>query len=115
MTPIELAALIPEITVIEKAFPAGDRIDPVFDELTPIAHQWAEQNPNSWGFRFFSDLFYKGGKAPQANEVEGITGADTNRVYQWITAAMGSYYPKHEDKEAVCGMLWATFFEEPNF
>lgn len=112
----ELADRIPVITAVEVAFPAGPHVDDVYDDLTPIGRQWVEDNPDSWGLRFFSDLFYKGGKVPAFKEIEGVGGItedDLFRVLYWVRAAMGSFYPKHEDKEAVCGMLWATFFEEP--
>jgi hypothetical protein len=121
-TPAELAAMIPEITIVEMAFPAGDGIDDVYDKLTPIAREWVKTE-NRWGTGFFSMVFYgvdarrkkvDGHKPPEPDmHLEGVTEQDITRVLNWLRAAMGSYYPKHQDKEAVCGMLWQTFFLPP--
>lgn len=122
-TPAELAAMIPEITMLEIVFPAGDGVDDVYDKLTPIAREWMKTE-NTWGEQFFSMVFYgvdvnfkknsEGTPVPERNhELEGVSEQDITRVLNWLRAAMGSYYPKHQDKEAVCGMLWQTFFLPP--
>jgi len=113
MTPKEIADLIPQLDMAQIAFPAGEGIDDVYRTLTPIAHKWVDENPNNWGTKFFSRLFFRGADTPELKEIEGITREDQVRVARWVSAAMGSYYPKHEDKEAVCGMLWEMFCEEP--
>lgn len=114
MSPKEIADLIPELTEAHMAFPAGKEIEEVYEALTPLAQQWADENSGSWGIRYFSKLFYKGGPIPAAQRIEGFSEEDMVRILRWTIAAMRSYYPKHEHKEAVCGMLWATFFEEPD-
>lgn len=114
----EIANKIPEIDKATKAFPAGANITKVYDELSPIAVDWQRENGGIWSDTVFNDLFYGGGPAggyklyPNTG-LDGVSPNDTRRVYEWTMAAMRSFYPKHEHKEALCSMLLATFFLEP--
>lgn len=110
MEPLELLKLIPELDDAAIVFPAGPDIENAYGALTPIALKWQDENPLSDGARFFSTLFYKGGNIPPAKRIAGMTEEDAVRVLRFVRAAMGSYYPKHEHKEAVCSMLWEVFF-----
>jgi hypothetical protein len=113
MTPKEVADLIPQLDMAQIAFPAGEGIDDIYRELTPVAWAWVKDNPNNWGTRFFSRIFFRGADLPNLKEIEGIPQEDRIRVARWVAAAMSSFFPKHEDKEAVCGMIFEMFFEEP--
>lgn len=111
MEPLELLKLIPKLDDAAIVFPAGPDIENAYGVLTPIALNWQDDFPLSDGARFFSTLFYKGGDIPPAKRIEGMTEEDAVRVLRFVRAAMGSYFPKHEHKEAVCGMLWEVFFD----
>ena len=113
MTPQELAAKIPAITKADLVFPGGPLITKPYDELSPIAREWEKKNPKNWGTRVFADLFYEGGHIPKPKAIEGLSEDDVHRVIIWTRAAMGSFYPAHEDKTALCGMLFEIFCEEP--
>jgi hypothetical protein len=105
MTPKELADLVPTPQFMAEV--------EVYKELTPIAHEWSKQH-NTWGERFFSEVFFNGGRIPEKNlDLEDVSEQDIKRVLAWLRVGMGSMYPPHEDKQAVCGMLWQTFFIEP--
>lgn len=111
--PSELAAMIPELSDVQVAFPAGKGIDDVFKTLAPLALQWSRERKDTWGTRFFSRVFFKGGTSPRPQTLEGVTQQDVHRILKWLRAGMGSFSPRHEDKERVCGMLWQTFFHKP--
>lgn len=108
----QLLAIIPDVSVAQMAFPAGKGMDDVYDKLKPIAKQWEEGGEDDWGTEFFGKLFYGGGIVPDRNE-DVASEEESSRVLRWVRGAMGSYYPKHEDKTRVCGMLWQTFFLKP--
>ena len=113
-TPKEIADMLPELSDAYRAFPAGELIEGPYNKLTPIALKWQEENPNNWGTGFFSDVFYKGVDTPLVPKADdGISDEDRVRAFNWVEAAIRSYYPKHEHKEVVCALIWETFFEEP--
>jgi hypothetical protein len=116
MRPQQLLKLIPQITDADRAFPAGPLIEGTYRVLTPIALEWEKSNGrHHWAMELFSTLFFSGGHEPRPNrELEDVTDDDLIKVMQWSRAARGSFYPKHEHKEAVCAMLWDTFFLEPD-
>lgn len=70
----------------------------------------AELNSYSsgWGRRLFNDWFYCGLKGIELAPKDGI---DKARALRHIKAIMGSFEPKHEDKEAACALLFETWFE----
>jgi len=50
----------------------------------------------------FNDLFFSGGKVEfQKNVDEDFK----NKAWPYCRALMGSFEPKHEEKEAICSML----------
>lgn len=115
--------MIPVISQADMAFPAGANIVQTYDRLIPLARAWEKDNPTAWGEKFFSMVFFgvdaqgremeRGHKVPAFKEIEGMSRDDSKRVLNWLRAGMGSRYPQHQDKEAVCAMLWTTFFEPP--
>lgn len=111
METLELLKLIPNLDDAAVVFPAGPEIESAYGVLTPIALKWEEDNPLSNGARLFQKLFYKGGTVPPAKKIEGMSEEDAVRVRRFLHAAMTSYFPKHEHKEAVCGLLWEVFFD----
>lgn len=113
-TPKEIADMLPELTPAYAAFPAGPLIEEPYNKLTPIALKWQEENPGNWGIGFFSDVFYKGVNTPLVpKDDDGVSHEDRLRAFNWVQAAIRSFYPKHEHKEAVCALIWETFFKEP--
>lgn len=108
----EILTIIPDLSEVDMAFPAGPNISGPYDKLIPLAKEYE----HTWGKEFFSKVFFGGGVVPPRKDIEelGITEEDAVRALRWLKAAMGSYYPSHQDKERVCGMLWETFFLEPS-
>lgn len=60
--------------------------------------------------KLFSTLFYSGGK------IEFKKGVDEElkkKAWPFCRALMGSFAPKHEDKEAVCALIMSELLEAP--
>ena len=51
----------------------------------------------------FSELFFKGGKLDIKDNVEGTW---REKAVLFARALMGSFTPSHEDKEAVCALIF---------
>jgi hypothetical protein len=111
----DILEMIPEITEVDRAFPAGPRIEEPYKALDVVAEPMAKAGELDEGMETFSSLFYNGQSKSKAfykkqyDEVE-LTEADYSRAFRWVTAAMGSFVVKHEVKERVCGLVWQTFF-----
>lgn len=66
-------------------------------------------NGNTPYNRLFSTLFFSGGKLNFKNDLpEGFRTSAT----LYLKAIMGSFEPKHEEKEAVCAMLLSELVED---
>lgn len=90
-----------EVDAATAAFPASVR------DLMPPRAELASYR-SGWGSRLFNDWFYCGLKSIDLTPKEGINKA---KALRHITAIMGSFEPKHEDKEAACSLLFETWFE----
>lgn len=78
--------------------------------LMPDRQQLREYK-EGWGSALFSALFFNAGRVDHLVPKAGI---DPVKAIRHIRAIMGSYEPKHEDKEAAVGYLFELWFEEPN-
>lgn len=84
----------PKVDGIDIAFPTFNTIPALKEEA--IKRGFDNYN-NKWCKRF-SDLFYGGGKLNLK--------ADHNKdMLNYMRSFIGSFAPKHEDKEMICAML----------
>jgi hypothetical protein len=84
----------PEVTQADVAFPTFDAPKDLIEE--------GNKRDLKKGRAKFNELFYKGGSVELQPDVEG-----TWKEKAWIftRVLMGSWAPKHQDKETVCALL----------
>jgi len=85
----------PEVTGADLAFPTFDTTKELVDEAK-------RRNPVK-GMKKFSELFYSGGEIKLKEDVKGTW---KENAYLYARALMGSWAPKHENKELVVGMIF---------
>lgn len=96
-------------------FPKVSKVDLAFSTFDTIPELLAEAEKRGFDHnnkycRYFGKLFFGGGS------VVFKTGLDENfknNAFLYMRALMGSFAPKHEHKEAVCGMLLSELVELP--
>lgn len=59
--------------------------------------------------KLFSTIFFRGGKVKFK---EGIDESFKVGAWNYCRSFMGSFEPKHEEKEAICAMLLSELVEE---
>jgi hypothetical protein len=97
-------------------FPQVGGIDMVFSTfktdkaLLEEARMRGFYNGNTPYNRLFSKLFFGGGKIKFK---EGIDEDFKSNAWKYCRSFMGSFEPKHEEKEAICAMLMSEIIE-PN-
>jgi len=88
----------PEVTEADAVFPTFRTIPELLEEAKERGFYGGNTPHNN----LFSDLFFNGGN------VEFKKGLDEdfkNRVWGYCRCFMGSFEPKHEEKDAICAML----------
>jgi hypothetical protein len=98
----------------EHKFPEVSRIDMAFSTFRTDPALLAEAKAR--GFynghtpynRMFSTLFFKGGKL---NYKKDVPEEFLNAAVPYLKAFMGSFEPKHEEKEAICALLLSELVE----
>ena len=85
----------PEVTGADNAFPTFDTIPELLEE--------AKKRDPKKGVAKFNEFFFSGGKPVFKKDVAGTWKED---AFIYARALMGSYSPKHEHKEIVCGMIF---------
>ena len=85
----------PEVTQIDLAFSTFDTPKELVDEATA-------RNPKK-GMEKFSELFFNGGEVEFKEDVKGTW---KENAFMYARALMGSFAPKHENKELVVGMIF---------
>ena len=88
----------PELTGLDIAF-STLKTDPFLLEL---AKERGFYNGNTPYNRLFSDLFYSGGSLTFKCS---ITEEFKKKAIPYLKAFMGSFEPKHEEKEAICSLI----------
>lgn len=95
------------IDQVTLAFPADvEHLMPTDPEYEEYRKDWSHRD--TWGFKLFSDWFYKGLAKLEMKPRDGIVEADALRH---ISAIMRSFQPQHEDKTAACAYLFEHWFE----
>jgi hypothetical protein len=85
----------PEITAVDLAFPTFNTIPELLEE--------AKSRNISKGRSKFSELFYSGGEIKFQKDFKDSW---KEKAFIYAKALMGSWNPKHEEKEAVCAMIF---------
>lgn len=95
-------------------FPKVDKVSMVFPTYNTIPALLAEAkakgfyNGHTPGNEMFSTLFYSGGKV---RFLKDVPVEFQNNAWAYCRAFMGSFAPKHEEKEAICAMLLTEIAE----
>ena len=90
----------PTVSGAEGVFPTFDTIKELLEEATLRGYD----NGNMEGCRLFSQWFFNGIEAIVVKDMD-----NAQEAFTYMRAFMGSWSPKHEHKEAVCGMLIDEF------
>lgn len=94
-----------------------DKVDLAFGgkmaDLMPPKEEYAEYRKqwhygDSWGFKLFNDMFYRGLTKLELKPKEGI---DSKAAFAHIRVIMISWEPSHEDKTAAVAYLFEHWFE----
>lgn len=85
----------PKVTRADIAFSSFNTIPELLDE--------AKKRESIKGKRKFSELFFKGGELDLQDDVIGTW---KEKALLYAKALMTSFAPKHQDKEAVCAMIF---------
>lgn len=94
----------PEVTGADMLFPSfkADK------ELLEEAKERGFYNGNTPYNRLFSTLFFNGGKVKFKKKVDEEY---QKRAWAYCRAFMGSWKPKHEEKEAICALIMSEIVE----
>lgn len=86
-------------------FPEVDKTDVAFPTLNTTSElvNEARSRDLTKGRSKFNELFFNGGEVKLKDNVKGTWREDAYRYARYL---MGSYAPKHEDKEDVCAMIF---------
>jgi len=90
----------PEVTDLDIAFPAEIPEKAMFIKMADEAG--FEDRWNNKYCRYFSQLFFKGGKVSPRKD---ISKEYFNKGMRYFKVWAGSFEPQHEDKEMVCGFI----------
>lgn len=90
----------PEVSAVDMAFPTF-KTNPL---LLAEAKQRGFYNSRTPYHTLFNKLWIRGGKVEFK---AGVDEAFKAKAWPYCRALMGSFEPKHEEKEAVCAMLMA--------
>ena len=92
----------PEVTQADMAFPTFSTIP----ELLTEAKERGYYNGRTKGNDKFSEIFYSGGSFKPKKFESDETAEKAKKAFMYTRSLMGSWSPKHEEKEAVCAMIW---------
>lgn len=96
----------PQVSDVDIAFPTFGTIK----ELLLEAKERGFYNGDTPYNKLFSDLFYTGGKVKFKAWID--EEFKTN-AWRYLRSFMGSWEPKHEEKEAICALIMSELLE-PN-
>lgn len=87
-----------EVTAIDMAFPTFG----TDDQLLAEAHERGFYNGETKYNELFTSIFFRGG---ELKFKKGLDEDFKSKAIPYLYALMGSFAPKHEEKEAICAML----------
>lgn len=88
----------PKVTGLDVVLPTRDADPKLLEEAKRRGYLYGHKPGN----KMFSQLFFSGGRIKYR---EDVPEKHKNNVYAYLRSFMGSWAPKHEHKEAICGML----------
>lgn len=94
----------PKTSGVDVVFPTFKTIKELLDE----AKERGFYNGSTPYNKLFSNLFFSGGKI---NFKKNVNEDFKNKAWPYCRAFMGSWEPKHEEKEAICAMLMSELLE----
>ena len=94
----------PEVSKVDMAFPTFGTIPELLEEAVKRKFY----NGNTEYNKLFSAIFFSGGKVKFK---KGLDKEFVERAWAYCSSLMGSYTPKHEEKEAVCAMIMSEILE----
>jgi hypothetical protein len=94
----------PEVKDVDLAFPTFDAPPALVKEATERGFYNGSTPYNE----LFNTLFYSGGPIKLKEDVETDFA---NRALRYCKVLMGSFQPKHEEKEAVCALILSEIVE----
>lgn len=97
----------PIVTEVDRAFPTLG----IQQILLQEALRRKEKTGLTKGIKKFNELFYSGGKVKAKKELYEDLSSWKNKALTYALCMMGSWQPKHEHKEAVCGMIFEECLE----
>ena len=95
---------LPEVTGLDIAFPTLK----TNKELLAEAKERGFYDGNTPYNKLFSEIFFGGGRVKFK---EGIDEDFKKRAWAYCRAFMGSWEPKHEEKEAICALIMSEILE----
>jgi hypothetical protein len=96
----------PEVNGADAVFPTFRTIPELLEE----AKERGFYNGNTEYNRLFSQLFFEGGKIEFKKDVDEEFKA---KAWPYLRSFMGSFEPKHEEKDAICAMLMSELLVAP--
>ena len=90
-------SIFPETKAVDVAFPVLDR-----KTMAEWVKRAEEANYDHRFGRMASMLFFKGGKVPKG---DGVSDEEYSRGRAYLQVWLGSWDPKHEEKELVAGYI----------
>lgn len=94
----------PSVTPLDMAFPTLDAPP----KLVSLAKERGFYNGNTPANDLFSKWFF-GGLEKTPDFKEGIDETKAQRAMNWAVCLLRSFTPKHEEKEAVCALIFDEY------
>lgn len=95
-----------QVSGLDIAF--GGNVRNLMPPMEEIPAEFTKFNGTKWN-RVFGDFFYYGAKDIKWIAKEGI---DSTAASRHVRAIIGSFEPKHENKEAACAYLMSLWFDD---
>ena len=97
----------PEVTRVDMAFPTFGTDKALLEEAKKRGFYGGHTRYND----LFNKLFFGGGTFSFKKDIDPDF---KNRAWLYCRAFMGSFEPKHEEKEAIAAMLMSELIEPPD-
>lgn len=94
----------PEVTGLDMAFSTFRAIPELLAEAKEKGFYCKSTEYN----KLFSSLFFSGGKVKFKKSIDDDF---KNKAWNYCRAFMGSWEPKHEEKEAICALIMSEILE----
>ena len=94
----------PKTEGVDIAFPTFETIPELLSEAKEKKFYNGRTEYNS----LFSTLFFNGGKVKFKQNIDNDF---KNKAWSYCRAFMGSWSPKHEEKEAICALIMSELLE----